>query len=271
MGKRAIRLYYQPIVNNFGDMLSPRIVAAVTGRDVVRAKPQAADLLAVGSLLDRALIKRWRRPLAGRLAPLLVWGGGFLFPGGADSGFWLSFMAVRGRMSGARIRGLNGNCAVGDPGLLASALFPKRASCSKQQVLLIPSLVDQGDWIRAGLDNEALGATHAPVTGDTDMLLHSIANADLVITSSLHVIIVSISYGVQVVWVAPDENSFEGGDWKYRDFFSAFEMQPVALTRDPGFWATTDRGKLLEAAPAFAPMPRQVTECGDRLAGALAV
>lgn len=252
-------------------MLSPRLVTAVTGRECVRVKPQQADMVAVGSLLDKVVQKRWKRPLAGRLAPLLVWGAGFLYPG---PNYWptlLRFMAVRGEHSRDRILGLNGHCTLGDPALLTGVLFPQAGTSSNRRILLVPSLVDEGNWIEAALANGELGAAYLSATDDTDMLLQAIANANLVITSAMHAMIVAISYGVPAVWVAPDQNRFEGGAWKYYDFYSTFGMQPTPLSRDARYWAGVTLDSLMETAPGFAPRPQQVTEIGDRLCGALSI
>lgn len=271
MTKSSIKLYYQPVVNNLGDMLSPRLVTAVTGRECVRAKPQQADMVAVGSLLDKAVQKRWRRSLAGRLAPLVVWGTGFLYPGSKCSPTLLCFMAVRGEHSRDRIRGLNGHCALGDPALLTGTLFPRAGTSSNRRILLVPSLVDKGNWIEAALANSDLGAAYLSATDDTDMVLQAIANANLVITSAMHAMIVAISYGVPAVWVAPDQNRFEGGAWKYYDFYSAFGMQPSPLSRDARYWANVTLDSLMETTPGFAPRPQRVAEIGDRLYGALSI
>lgn len=271
MAKSGIKIYYQPVANNFGDMLSPRLVTAVTGRACVRAKPQQADLVAVGSLLDKVVQKRWKRLLAGRLAPLAVWGTGFLYPGPKCCSTLLCFMAVRGEHSRDRFLGLNGHCALGDPALLTGALFPQAGTSSNRRILLLPSLVDEGNWIEAALANGDLGAEHLSITDDTDMLLQAIANANLVITSAMHAMIVAISYGVPAVWVAPDQNRFEGGDTKYHDFYSVFGMQPTPLSRDARYWARVTLDSLMETTPGFAPTPQRVAEIGDRLYGALSI
>jgi pyruvyltransferase len=271
MKNRRIKLYYQPVVNNLGDMLSPRLVTAVTGRDCIRSKPQGADLVAVGSLLDKAMQKRWQRPLAGRLAPLAVWGTGFLYPGPPRTSRLLSLMAVRGSGSSGRIKRLNGDCALGDPALLTGRLFPQPASCSNRRILLVPSLADDGAWIAAGLENDNLGADYLPVTGDTDMLLLAIANADIVITSAMHAIIVAMSYGVPAIWVAPDQGSFEGGSWKYYDFYSAFGMHPTPLSRDAQYWANVSLDTLMEATVGFEPGTQRISETSGRLYEALTI
>lgn len=268
--KKPIKLYYQPAGSNFGDMLSPRLVSAILGRDCVPARPQSADLVAIGSLMERCVAKRWKRPFYGRVDPLCVWGPGFLYPGRTYSRTFLSCIALRGQYSRDRVRGVNRSCVLGDPGLLTGLLFPQASAAKGSDILVFRNIADQGEWVRAALDNEQLRAHHVSVSGDVDDILSAIANADLVISSAMHPLIIAISYGKPVIWVDPDESGIEGGRYKYYDFFSAFGMQPEPVSRSATFWTTTSLGDLLAIARQYTPSSTDVVKIADRLQKALA-
>ncbi|MGQ0442228.1 MAG: hypothetical protein ACT4OH_02110, partial [Methylophilaceae bacterium] len=56
---------------NFGDWLSPILIAHLSGMDIIHATPNNADLLAVGSILQRLKNHFWSRKTR-------IWGSGFI-------------------------------------------------------------------------------------------------------------------------------------------------------------------------------------------------
>ena len=82
--KRNIKLHYfrsRSGIPNFGDELSRDVVEFVTGQTVTRSSGYSADLVAIGSILDRYLSNKGKiachtRKALGR--PIFVWGSGLI-------------------------------------------------------------------------------------------------------------------------------------------------------------------------------------------------
>lgn len=251
--KKILRLYYQTSGNNFGDMLSPRVVTAVSGRPCVQSSIARADIAAIGSLMRKAARSWWRRPIMGRFSPLTVWGCGFISQGETITPRNLSILALRGRSTLGRITGLSDRPALGDPGLLVGALFPQKKVQSERGVLIVPHLADQGQWIEAGMQNESLSARLLWPNEPVDDVLSAIANADLVATSAMHPLIAAIAYDRPVIWVDPSDTGIVGGRYKFDDFFSALEIQPSPCSRNPARWSDLDMELLLQETADFRP------------------
>ena len=99
---------------NFGDLLSPWLIAKMTGREVVFADPKKPHYLVIGSVLNRANPRSQ------------VWGAGaFGTEDGAVFAISAAYHAVRGPLSHARLATLGIPCpeVYGDPALLAPAYF----------------------------------------------------------------------------------------------------------------------------------------------------
>lgn len=266
---RAIKFYYQPADNNFGDALSPFIVTALTGRECRWAPPHVADLVAIGSLMERVMLKRWRRPLYGRFSPLLVWGTGFIADGDRVSSTFLSCQAVRGRFTQGRISGAGEELALGDPGLLVPRLFSRKPTGTGGGVLVAPHLKDRGAWADAVMENDGLKASRISLSDDTMEIIGRIASADLVLTSAMHPLIVALAFGRPAIWVAAEASEVEGGRYKFHDFYSVFDMRPgPAFPNDLSF-TTVSRDDLMARAQNYAVSAAQVDRVSRSLMRAL--
>jgi hypothetical protein len=112
----------------------------------------------------------------------------------------------------------------GDPGLLVRQLWP--AARQRKGVVLVPHFSAFGiktslSQIRAA---KALGWTIVPPTRPADEVCQTIAEADLVVTSSLHGQVVAHATDTPVL-----VTTFQGhGDpqFKYADYLSVFGLTP---------------------------------------------
>ena len=124
---------------NFGDYLSPLVVELLARKPVVYAPIQKADLMAIGSIMNRE--QKARRFMMPRR--LHVWGSGTDSPGCSFSGRHY-YHAVRGVKTREQVTSLRGEPALGDPGLLASHWWDGRPRPEKRfKVGIIPHYVDQ--------------------------------------------------------------------------------------------------------------------------------
>lgn len=242
------------LATNFGDELSSHVVEAVTGRKVEWSHPRSADLVAVGSVLGL---------YASLGSGAAVWGSGVREPLGSREGDSLRqrlgpILAVRGKSTRDAL-GLPHSTALGDPGILAP-LFRVRPSVRKRRVLAIPHFrawaSAQGrQTLRqvAGEDIEIAEPTLHPKA-----MIERISNASLVLTSSLHGLILGHSLGVPTQLVSWENDGHQEPDFKYEDYFSsigrAISRVPVHSVLDP-----TELKRIYESCDGEAPALEKAT------------
>lgn len=227
---KPIRLYWwqgegerDPGRRNFGDYLSPLIVGMISGRQVVHAPVEKADMLAIGTILKKE--RRARRFLLPRR--LHIWGSG---AGEAAERFSARhyYHAVRGQHTQACINGGGGTVALGDPGLLAGHYWSGRPRPTKRYALgVIPHFVDQDTpAVQALL--RIPGAHLIDVFAPVDDVLREVLSCACVVSSSLHGLIISDAFAVpnrRIIFSSNIRSSL-----KFADYYSAFGLdEPVPL------------------------------------------
>lgn len=200
---------------NFGDELSRLVVADATGAQVEWATPESADHVAIGSVLGRFGM-RSEMPWvlgAGLIAP----------PDGATVHLAQRsahrFLAVRGPITATAL-GLRSDTVLADPGLLAMRLVGDK-SRHRQGSLVIPHFQAWGtpDGRRELRRARSAGFRVIHPSSKPMSVLKAIAMSDMVLSSSLHGVIVAHSLGVPV-----DLLSIPGGHetrFKYDDYFES--------------------------------------------------
>ena len=214
-GRILTRIKVGPRVDNFGDLLGPHIVArvrAALGLGPERSRSQR--LLAVGSIMHLARDGD------------VVWGTGINGKMLQDAYPRLDVRAVRGPLTAARLRrgGVETPEVFGDPALLIPHLWTddelgiERGSGG---TVLVPNLHDRDRFPADAVDPQ----------GDFVACVRAIASADLVVSSSLHGIVVAEAYGVPAVLVASSTEPV----FKYEDDYAGTGRQlptPVATWRE---------------------------------------
>ena len=209
---------------NFGDQLSKELIERLFAVNTTYAPIDECELVSIGSVLQEVEKSvSFRRPL--------IWGSGFIAPGGEYSGAPLDIRAVRGQLSLQRVRHLtNRHIALGDPGVLTPLAFPEvtKTASPDYSVSVIPHYVDQGNAAAQELVSR-LGAHHIDVMAPVSQVIKEIATSRFVISSSLHGVIVAESFGVTNAWVQFSDQG-NGGRYKFDDFYSAFatKREPVS-------------------------------------------
>jgi GT2 family glycosyltransferase len=248
--KPPIQLHYfnPPRIRNFGDQLNVTLLEALTGRPVREAAVEDATHLCIGSLLERFLRRRGE-PTAGG-TPLHVWGAGFIAaPGGhpvlgADAlnadgreEFLRPVVAhaVRGRLTLERLRAMGlpvEGVALGDPGLLARLLVPPRAEVAgpsrRLRLGIVPHYVDVDEPILATLLCRFPSARLVQVGEAPLEFLMQLGECDVVLSSAMHGLIAADSLGIPNARMRLSDR-LTGGDWKFRDYYSAFGVEPPVL------------------------------------------
>jgi len=203
-------------LRNFGDELSRLALAEATGRAVRWASPGKADVFGIGSILHK-------HHTAGSDA--VVWGSGSR-TGLKPDGHSPRMIAVRGELT----RDLYGGAPdlpLGDPGLLARALFA--AGAARGSTVLVPHYSIFGTTVgRSAIQAaSALGMKVVPPTMPVDMVCQTIADARLVISSSLHGLIVGHATGTPTILTTFGRTTEP--DFKYHDYMSPFDRAPIVV------------------------------------------
>ncbi|CAM3634902.1 polysaccharide pyruvyl transferase family protein [Isoptericola cucumis] len=211
--------WLHPVETNFGDELSAPLLERLTGRRVRWSPLPDADLVAAGSILTHIREKPARYPE--------FWGTGFLWPYEDPIPAEVRPRAVRGRLTAGHFPAeLRSTLALGDPGILAH-LFLDGPVRKKYAVGIVPHFRDAQHPLVRELSTRSdvriidIGWTPEEVTRE-------IASCDVVLSSSLHGLIVSDSVGVPSIHLRLNESvggPVQGpvhGLFKYRDYYSAF-------------------------------------------------
>ena len=221
--KTPLKLYWSRSKPNFGDWLSPAICAAISGRSIEYVEPNGCDLVAIGSILHRVKHGWWTRAVH-------VWGSGFIEEVAPRRGKHF-YHAVRGRKTAALLQGAEVQ-ALGDPGLLCDLLVPDYKSIPKQHALgIIPHYQDKGYPAVVSGAAQRPGAKVLDVFTELPGLLREIAACEMILSSSLHGLIVADAFGIPNAWIKVS-GELRGGDFKFHDYYSAFGInnpQPLGL------------------------------------------
>lgn len=217
---KPLKLHWAATKPNFGDWLSPALCGFLSGRKVVHAKITQCDLAAVGSLLQRKREGLWQRQIH-------FWGSGFIQQQKVKRSKHI-YHAVRGALSAGLIGGESIQ-VLGDPGLLIDQLLPSGTKVQKKhRVGVIPHYKDTE--VPALSTNSVLASgKRIDVFQEPLEVAREIQECELILSSSLHGLVVADALGVPNQWLELSGN-VRGGGWKFHDYYSAFglkDMKPM--------------------------------------------
>lgn len=203
-------------LRNFGDELSPRVVAEVSGRRTRWAAPESADVIAVGSVLEHAAAVDARG---------LVWGAGVRHPDLAPAA-WAQrhrsrILAVRGALTRDAL-GLELDTPLGDPGLIARSLYGR--SARPHGIVVVPHFLafNRPDARSLMAAARADGMRVVPPSASYDRICEEVSRAELVLTSSLHGMVVADALDCPVQLVSFGRTAEPA--FKYSDYESVFGL-----------------------------------------------
>jgi len=198
-----IPLYYWEPDNctNFGDTISKILIEKMTGQKVKKSHELEKKLLAIGSILQFAIDGD------------VVWGSGIngKHPSRADYLFSnLDVRAVRGPLTRKYLidMGIKVPRVYGDPALLFAKYFPEFKPNPKQEFLVIPHISEMHLFKPSKYV--------AFPTEPWNVIIQKIVESELVISSSLHVLILADAYGIPARLLRITENE---PLFKYTDYY----------------------------------------------------
>ena len=150
----------------------------------------------------------------------------------------------------------------GDPGILVSEIFPIRAQKSGA-IGVIPHYVDHELARAARLHGDIrLIDVGQPVLP----FLESLCSCEIVLSSSLHGIVLAESYGIPALWLTP-HSDMTGGAFKFHDYYlgTAWPI-PADLTLEAGLEIARS-GELRPAALEVSDLRLAIAQVRQELTG----
>lgn len=240
--KKRLPLYYYnpPSQRNFGDQLNIDLLKRLTGRPICFASEQTATHICIGSLLE-LILERKHSPQK-HDEPLSIWGAGFIAREGKHpviktdtTGEFIRpvhIHAVRGFLTLERLKSMGidvSKAAVGDPGLLANLLVPKKTVPKKWLLGIVPHYVDSKEPIFEQLHKRFSSSKIIHVDQKPTDFLADLQKCEVIISSAMHGLIAADSLGIPNIR-AKVSDRITGGDFKFLDYYSAFDLSPPAIT-----------------------------------------
>lgn len=221
---------------NFGDRLSPYIIHNLSGEPVQRKDYYRGVWYNVKCIIKycihgnfseiRTLTWTYERVLLGIGSIIyahnknsVVWGSGFL---SAEQRLRknsvLKVLATRGVMTSEMVcqSGYSTTCIYGDPAMLLPLIYAPQKIMMAHEIGLIPHYSE----LELFKNTYSQKAQVIDVTNNNiEHIIDQICSCKVVLSSSLHGIIVAHSYGIPAIWIKG--YSLEPGVFKFQDYFSS--------------------------------------------------
>lgn len=233
---KKIKFYYANLPN-MGDLLNPLIVKKIYGIDSERHTYLTCELSSIGSGLGQFTFRGGvKEKVAKGLASLFikrkvyVWGTGFInYNKGEKERFFrknMEFCAVRGELSKKRVEKILNrklNIPTGDVGILADRLIEKDIE-KKYKVGIIPHFKEQDHPIFKELLEDNENSIIIDLKEDPIAVIRRISECEVIISSSLHGLIVADSFGIPNHHIVVTNNLL-GDGFKFDDYYSAYNLE----------------------------------------------
>lgn len=228
---RAIASYWWDMKSNFGDLIGPWILEELTGRPVYNTIGQLSNpdaCMTVGSL-----ITEMQRP------GMKIWGAGLIAPLSVAAIKRLksrepeAILAVRGKHARSQLMselGWKVPEVYGDPALLMPYLFQPaiiKRPLHRSGLSVIPHYSHKAVLTRDHI--ERCGGYFIEVQRQAEQVVTEIALSDVVISTSLHGIVLAQAYEIPWVWLRITDKVLAGDEFKFEDFFTVLEREQVTV------------------------------------------
>jgi hypothetical protein len=214
--QNKVKQYWWNERPNFGDALAPKITEFVLGKQVEWASPSECQLFGLGSNLEKIIDQTFIESRGN----VSVWGTGLIAPKSSSSAnSKLKILSLRGHFSSICLDCTN--LVVGDPGLLVREMYPELLLQKKEfdvGLVLHHTQHLNNNW-RNKLKDNGIHFFSAG-TNDYESLIESIAKSKIILSSSLHGLVIADSLGVPNEWM--NSHGIHRTDrFKFHDYASA--------------------------------------------------
>ena len=206
--------------------MSHIIIRKLFGYRIKLTPLDSCELISVGSLMNNALEVVENNNVA-------VWGSGFIQEGRDNDLRNISkfkFHAVRGPITKDRLSLTN--VILGDPALLTNLIIkPSKKKVSK--IGVIPHYADAHLELIKMIEQDnrfiIIDPLHSP-----KKVIQQISSCSLVLSSSLHGLILSDTYSIPNMWLHLSDNLM-GNEYKFKDYFSSINRTLESANLDKIF------------------------------------
>ncbi len=222
-------------IPNAGDLLNIHIMKNVFGIDIAQAGYLSAELSGIGSSLgefqlSENKIRRLKQIISSKKR-VYVWGTGFMnSEKNQEEPFYnhkMEFVALRGELSKNRVERLTGKdlsaIALCDGGILTSLMFDKPIE-KRFELGIIPHYKEQDNPAFQRLLQLSRNSTLIDLRQEPMSVYRDIGACEYVLSSSLHGLIISDSFGIPNMHIKVSEKLL-GDGFKFQDYYSCYGLQ----------------------------------------------
>lgn len=206
--------------DNWGDALNPHLVHLLSGKKVVQARSIFnVRNKPVYSVIGSTLHSQINRQAGNNLE---IWGAGLISEDSSVRTRPRKIHAVRGPHTRAKLLSVGISCpdVYGDPAILYP-LFYRPTVEDRYEIGIIPHYADlESPELERFANNEQI--TIINIRLGIRELVDQVTRCGLIVSSSLHGIIIAESYGIPAVWVRISDR-LVGGDFKFLDYYASTE------------------------------------------------
>ena len=199
-----IKLYWLNQDRNFGDMLTPILFERLGFSFEKASEEDKGKLLAIGSIIYVSKEND------------VIWGSGIMSDNDFQTPKGLKVLAVRGPKTKERLKGCEVSDVFGDPAILMPDVYTPQSQ-EKHKIGFVPHYVDVND-------ERLKGEYIIDVKNDPLEIIDRICSCDMIVSSSLHGIIIAEAYGIPAVWIKLSDKVI-GGNFKFNDYFLGSRRQ----------------------------------------------
>lgn len=239
---KKVKVAYS-VRNNLGDSINPLIIEDVLGYKVEWADEFNCHTSGIGSGLRRFIIPRKRllysknnvkRFVKGRTCsePLQIWSAGFTYyPKSKEISIRsnVNFSSVRGELTKKRLEKVFNkklDITTGDGGLLSSELIKKQNK--KYSVGIIPHDSERNVEVYKELKRNINKSIVLDVRDNPIKVIEQMSACEIIITSSLHGLIIADSLGIPNKRLVVTDN-LSGDGYKFDDYYSSYDISSEYL------------------------------------------
>lgn len=200
---------------NFGDVLTPFILDHFKFNYTYTPSFSEADIISTGSIIRRAqkntsVLGSGLISLHDKINPAA------------------NFVFVRGPLTRKKILDVGGTCSefFGDPGILLPLIYKKNVK-KEYKLGIAPHMSDYVEVLNQYKNNNSVNVIKLRTRNVTDTL-DEFMKCEKIMSSSLHGIIISHSYGIPAGWFIM--NKLKGDNIKFNDYFASVDLHNVSVS-----------------------------------------
>ncbi|TRO83356.1 polysaccharide pyruvyl transferase family protein [Desulfuromonas acetexigens] len=216
----GIKVFWWRKNKNFGDLLTPELFCSY-GYTPLYSDVKEADIVVVGSLIHM---------LPSDYSGIILGTG--LIDDTKASLKYAKFVSVRGELSKKNLE-LPLSTPTGDMGLLAGRLLRSRLVKKEYSVGIVPHFVDKNNpWLTEKKIELGASGCIIDVQNSAKNVISCISKCDLIVSSSLHGIIVADALGIPNVWIELSDKVI-GTGFKFDDYNSSIDYEQIPFRVKP--------------------------------------